>query len=135
MQIAYDRFGFEAVETAKVIDSVFEGVTRFECLQVADMLADENILPNADGNRVLQVSADSEHRRHVSQHSNSQRRVSASTAQNSSASACEAHDRVVTGPHDGSIVHQEMIGNVFQASSRFFVSDRDGFIAAVAAGS
>ena len=64
MQIADDRLGLETVEAAKVVDGAFEGVTRLERFQVADMLAEENILPDADGDRVLQMAAHCEHRLH-----------------------------------------------------------------------
>src|SRR5437899_4726657 len=114
MQIADDRLGLETVEPAEVVDGALEGVTRFERFQVADVLADENVLPDSDGNRVLQMAAHCEHRLHISRHANSQRRVAASAAQDSTTAAREPYDRIVAGAHDRTVMHQKMIGDVLQ---------------------
>ena len=62
------------------------------------------------------------------------RRIAARAPQDSGASAGQAHHRIVTGAHDGPVVHQEMVGDVFQADGGFFIGDRDRLVAAVAAG-
>ncbi len=90
--------------------------------------------PTADGDRVLQMPAHCKHRGDIAGHANSQRRIAASASQDSSAPSREPYDRVVAGAHDGPVVHQKMIGDVFQPSSRFFIGDGDRLVAAVAAG-
>ncbi len=98
------------------------------------MLAEKNVVTDGDGDRVLEVTSDGEHRRQAVRHANAQRRVTAGPAQDSGAAARQPHNRIVAGADDGAIVHQEMIGNVFQARRGFFVGNGDGLVAAVAAG-
>ena len=113
MEIADDRFRFEAVKAAKVFDGALKGVAGFDGFEVANVLAKENVLADGDGHGVLEMSTDGEDRRKVLRYANSQRSISPRAAQNAGASAGETYDRVVASTHDGSVVHQEMIGNVF----------------------
>src|SRR5581483_9902264 len=53
VQIACDGLGCEAVKAAKIVDSAFESIPRFQGFEISNMLAEENILPNADGDGVF----------------------------------------------------------------------------------
>ena len=80
------------------------------------------------------MSADSEHGWKFSRDSDSQGSVSTSPAENTRTASGETNDRVVARPHNGPVVHQKMICDVFQASSGFVVADCDRLITPVAAG-
>ena len=49
---------------------------------------------------------------------NAERSVAAGAAQNAGAAARESNHRIIAGTNDGPIVHQEMVGDVFEADER-----------------
>src|SRR5579871_11065 len=134
MQIADHGFGFETVEAAEVVNRALESTASFERVEIADVLAEENILSDGDGDRVFQMTADGEYWRQTPVHANAERGITACTPQNSRPTARETHDGVIARADDGAVVHQKMIGNIFQARRGFFIADRDGLVAAVATG-
>src|ERR1700726_157726 len=134
MEIAGHELGLETEEAAQIVDRFLEGSAGFQGLEITDVLAEENVLADADSNRVLEMAADGQYWRHGARDTNAEGRIAASAPQNSGAAAGEADHGIVTGPHDGTVVHQEMVSNVFQAERGFVVADRDGFVAAVATG-
>src|SRR5579872_555132 len=134
MQIADHGLRPKAVEAAEIFDGSLKGLAGFDGFEISDVLAEKDVVADGDGDRILQVSADGEQGRKFLGNANAQRCVAASTAQNSGASAREAHDRIITGANDRPVMHQEMIGNVFQASGGFVVGNRNWFVTAVAAG-
>ena len=62
VQIAGDDFRLETVEAAQIFNRFLEGFSSFESLEIADVLAEEDILAHCDGHRVLEMAADREHR-------------------------------------------------------------------------
>src|SRR5579872_7134567 len=134
MKIAGDDLGLETVEAAEIVDRFLEGTSGLYGFEVADVLAEKDVLADADRDCVFEMATDREHRREFARHPNSKRCVSTGTAENSGAASREAHDGIVTGAHDGAIVHQKMVGDVFEAHCCFVIRDGDGLVAAIAAG-
>src|SRR5579862_551016 len=134
MQIANNGLGLEAVEPAQVFDRSLERVAGFEGFQIADMLAEEHILADANGDGVLEMSADSKHWSKISGNADPHRRITARPAQDSRSSAGESHHRIIASANNRAVVHQKTVGNIFQAGLRFVVRDADRLVAAIAAG-
>src|SRR5579871_988915 len=135
MEIAGDRLRLEAIESAEIGDGALERSARLERIEIADMLAEEDVLADGDRHCVLQMPADREYRGQIAGYANPQRGVSASPAEHTRTSARKAYDRIVAGANDGAVVHQEVIGDVFQARSGFVVRDGNGLVTPIAAGS
>src|SRR5579872_5248541 len=72
VKVADNCFRLETVEAAKIVDCAFEGVPGLKRLEVTDVLAEKDVSPDCDGNRVLEMPPDGEHRRQFSAHTNSQ---------------------------------------------------------------
>src|SRR5208283_1608465 len=134
MEIAGNGLGLETVEAAEIGNGALEGAASLERIEVADVLAEKNVLADGNGDGVLQMAADGEHGRQAVAHANAERGVATGAAENSGASAGKTNDGIVAGAHDRPVVHQKTVGDVFEASGRFVIRNRDGFVAAVAAG-
>ena len=103
-------------------------------LEIADMLAEEHLASDADGDGVLQVRAEGQHLAQRFPHHDRQGRISASAAHHDFAAVLHARHGIVAGPHDGAIVHGEAIGNAAQAFGSFVIVGGDRFVAQVSAG-
>src|SRR5215475_3595899 len=114
MQITYHRLRLEAVEATEVVDRSLKRVACLERFEIPDVLAEEHILTYADGHRVLEMAADCEHWRNLPRYTNAKRGISAGAAQDSCAAARQSHDGIIAGSDDRTVVHQEMIGDIFQ---------------------
>jgi hypothetical protein len=134
MQIADHRFRLEAVESAQICDRILEGLTRLESFQVADVMAEEDVAPDRDGDCILQMAANREHRRKVASNADSQRCIPSCSSQNAGAASRKTNYGIVASAHDRAVVHQEMIRDIFQAHPGFAVRNCDWLIAAIAAG-
>jgi len=134
MEVAGDQFWLEAVETAEIGDGSFKSAAGLERIEVSDVLADEHLLSHADGDGAFQMPADGENWRQALANANSEGGVTASATKDPGAAAGESHYRIIAGTNDRAIVHQEMIGNFFQASGGFVVGDGNGLVASIAAG-
>ena len=73
------------------------------------MLADEDLAPDAQGHRVLQMRTDGQHGRHGFAEHHGQRRVSARAAQDHLALHHDAHDRVINVARDRPVVDQKEV--------------------------
>ncbi len=80
-------------------------------VQVADVLAEEDLPADGDGHAVLEMTADRQHRRQVRADQHGQRGVASGPAQHALAAARQPHHRIVAGPGDGAVVHQEDVGD------------------------
>src|SRR5579864_8628829 len=87
MQITGHDLGFKTVEATQVIDGFFEGGPGFEGFEIADVLAEKNVLAHANSDGILGMAAYGEHRRQALGDANAQRGVTAGTPQDSGASA------------------------------------------------
>src|SRR5579862_2066088 len=105
MQIADYRLWLEAVEATEIVNGAPESMAGFERFQIADVLAEEDIVAHRNRDCVLEMSAHGEDRRKFPADANAERSVAARTAEDSSASSGEAHYRVIARPDDWAIVH------------------------------
>src|ERR1700756_4946361 len=99
MEIAGHELGLETVEAAQIVDRFLEGSAGFQGLEIPNVLAEENVLADADSNRVLEMAADGQHWRHGARDANTQGRIAAGAPQDSGASAGEAKHGNVTSAH------------------------------------
>ena len=134
MQVAGDHLRLEAVEAAEVVDGALERLARLGRIEVADVLAHEDLPADGDGHRVLQVSAHGQHGRQVARRRAPAAAHSLARGAERSAPARHAHHRVVAGPRDRAVVHQEDVGDLIQPLAGLIVVDGDRLVAAIAAG-
>ncbi len=57
MQVANNGLGLEAVEAAQIINCAFERQTSFERFEIANMLADKNVIAHTDRDGVLEMTS------------------------------------------------------------------------------
>jgi hypothetical protein len=134
MQVARDRFGFEAIQAAQIADSAFERLAGFDGIQVADVLAEEDLRSYGYGDCILQVCADRQNRPKNAVYPHRQRSVAARPPQHHLVPARDAHDRIVAGALDGTVVQQKGIRDAAEALLRLFVAGGDRLVTAVSAG-
>src|ERR1051326_6822988 len=103
MQIADHRLRLEAVETAQIVNGPLKCVPGFKGLQIANVLAEKNVAADANGDRVLEISADGQYRGNFARDADPERRVTAGPAQDAGVSTGQAHHRIVTGADDGPV--------------------------------
>jgi len=110
---------------------------RLECLiviEVADMLADERLPIDYQGNSVFQVSAEGKNWALDGQRSNRVRSVAARAPQDRPAEDSHARDGIVHAPCDGTLAHQERIGHAGQTLEGIMLGVRNGLARAIGAG-
>jgi len=98
------------------------------------VLAHEDLAASGDRDGVLQVAAHGEDRRQFVLHTDRERGVAAGAAHHVLAASGDAHDGVVNRTRDGTVVHQERVGDSAQTAASLVVVDGDGLVAEVAAG-
>ncbi|MBC6950090.1 hypothetical protein DWB58_19360, partial [candidate division KSB1 bacterium] len=84
---------------------------RFFCLQIANVLAEKNVICNAHGNGIFEMRTDGQNFGKRFMQMNRQRRIAAATPQNQLASEHNARDGIINMPDDRPIMHEKRIGN------------------------
>jgi len=110
MEVAGDQLGLEAVKPAEIVDGALEGAARLERVQVADVLADDDLTAARDGDGVLEMAAHGEHGGQFPAHADRQRRVAARPPHDALAAARDAHDGVVGRTRDRAVVSEKDVG-------------------------
>src|ERR1700740_48774 len=101
---------------------------RHRGLQIADMLADEYVVADAQCDRVLQMRSDRENGWERLFHPDRQRRITASTPQDHFAMADYPGNGVIDMTDNGAIVYQKEIRDIFQSVQRFNFVDTDRLV-------
>ncbi len=136
MQIGGDDFRLGVVELLEVGNDTPERIVRLFRFQIADVLAEENLIADGEGDGVFQMCSDGKeilHFRFCIFNFNRQRRVAASAAQNHFTVQHHAHDRIIHMADDGAVVDQKHIGDVAQAFKGLAFICANRFVAQVAA--
>ena len=117
-----------------------EGGLRARVLHVAEVLRDEHLVAEAQGDGVLELGADREQRRRLAsarrkrRQAQRQRRVAAGAAQQPRRAGDPAHHAVVGVAGDRPVVDQEAVGDAAQPFDRLVLGGDDGLLGEVAAG-
>ena len=103
--------GLVLVDALQVADHLVECFERLRCLEIADVLAHEDVAADRNGDCVLEMGAHREHRRGFVLHPHRERSVAARPPDNGLPSQDHARHGVVHMPGDRPIVHQEQVGD------------------------
>ena len=104
MQVVGDGNGLGLVQAQEVGDDALEGMHGFGGFQIADVLADEDLVANAESDSVFEMRAHSEDGGDGSGEGNRQRGVAASTAQQARFAIDHPGYAVIDMPLDGPVV-------------------------------
>ncbi len=134
MPIARHHGGRPREKCGQIGGGPAESVEGERRLQVADVLAQADLVVHGERHGVLQMPANREDgpQRLLDEHR--QRRITARAAQHHLAVEHNADDRIIDVPHDRPIVHQEAAGDTGEPGQGFALVDADGLVGAVAAG-
>jgi len=132
--VAGDNRRADVVDPLQRGRHLLEGGQRFGRLQVPDVLADERLLPNRQGDRVLELRADGQHLRPVSRNLDRHRRVSARPPDHQFAPQHDAQHRIVGVARDRTVVHEEHVRQPLQPRESLPLVGADRLVRPVAAG-
>ena len=134
MQIVRDGHRRGLVHLQEVGDDAFERSHRLRRLQVADVLADEDLPAHAQRHGVFQVRAYGQDCRDFIAQKHRERRIAARPAQQPGHAAHDPGHTVVDVAGDGTVVHQESIGDVAESLEGILFVRADRLIRQIAAG-
>src|SRR5690349_13571808 len=100
MTIDDDEVGGEAVGAAQAVDRRLEPAARRWCVEVAEMLTDDRVAPDADRNRAVEMPAGGERSRQSDADVDRQRRIPPGAPENGRTARAHADDGVGTRPRD-----------------------------------
>src|SRR5208282_3754317 len=102
------------VHRDQIIDSLLKGAKRLVMLQIADMLADEGLAADDEGDAVFQVGAHREDGAVGRQGCNRAWSIAASPAQNRRTESSDAGHRVVHTPRDWALAYEKRVRDFCQ---------------------
>lgn len=124
----------EIVEPVQAGDDAAKGVEGLGRLQVADVLTDEDIRSDGDGDGILQVRPHRQDGRQRPREGNGERGVSPGPAEDELAPHHDAGDGVVHVSRNSAIVHQEAIGHAAEPRQGLPLLRADRLVREIAAG-
>ena len=135
MEVVGDDLGHDPVQPGKVVDRLEERPVRRQVLEVADVMAGDDVAALGDGDGALQLRTDGEHggRRGVEGQRQRLRRVAARPTQQLDPAAGGTGDRVVAADVDRAVVGQQAGDHRAEAVDGVGVVVGDRFVAEVAA--
>ncbi len=116
--VAHHRLWLQIVQPEEVVDDAAKGLEGLGGLQVADVLADEDLGVGRDGYRVLEMRAHRQQGREGAPDLDRKGGVAARASQDQFASQEHPGDRVVHVPSNGPVVDQEEVGDSPETSQR-----------------
>ena len=134
MRVARHGLGRDIVERGQIPADPAEGFVRGGRFQIADVLADEDIVPEAERNGVFQMRAHGQHRIERLGDVNGQGRVTARAAHDLLATEEDANDGIIDVADDGPVVHEEGVGDAVQTLDRFGIVDANRLVGEISAG-
>ena len=134
MGVAGNELGAASVERLQIVDRLAEGGAGLRTLQVADVLAEEHLVPDRQGDRVLQVGATPDDAGEGGVQVDRQRRIAPGAAQHQLAPLHHARDGVVHVAADRPVVDQKQIGDAPQTLERLPFAGADRLFRQVSAG-
>ena len=132
--VAHDVCGSGVVQALEVGNDAIEGVGCLDGFEVADVLADEDVLADGEGDAVLEVGADGQRWCHGSRELDREGSITPGAAQYHLAAQEHAHDRVVYVADNGAVVDQEEVGDAGKALQRVVLVGANRLVGEVAAG-
>ena len=133
MHVADHDLRLDPQQAAELLEALRE-IRPVVCIaHVADVLRQEHAPPARHGERVVKHRAGREHRRPGAAQEHGLRHVAPRAAHGQQLPVESCHDRIVAAVLYRPVVRQHPVHHVRQLTQHGFLSDRDGFLGAVAA--
>ena len=133
MEVRYNLRGLDAEKVPQACRLPVKRQHGLFCLEIAKVLADENVPVVAHRHGILEMGSHGEEVGHALMEADRERGISSCAAHHQLAPQNDADHRIVDVPVDWSVMNKERIRDAAEPRQRFALIDANGFIGDVSA--